>query len=54
MCEATNLAVCVLDWWGVASTSVTLRNAIEGVACMQPSVPLRNAIKDSVYKSTLT
>ena len=32
--EATNLAVRVLGWWGVASTSVPLRNAIKAVVCV--------------------
>jgi len=45
--KATNLAVCVLGWWGVAPTSILLRNAIEGVTCVQTSVLLRNAIKRS-------
>ena len=46
----TNLAVCVLGWQGVATTSVQLRNAIKDVACVQISIPLRNSIKDLVYK----
>ena len=34
----------VLGWWGVAPTSVPLRNAIIGVACAQTLVPFRNTI----------
>ena len=42
--KATNLAVRVLGWWGVAPTSILFRNAIKGVACVQTSVVLRDAI----------
>ena len=34
----------VLGWWGVAPTSVLLRNAIMGVACAQTFVPFRSTI----------
>ena len=34
----------VLGWWGVAPTSVLLRNTIKGVACAQTFVPFRSTI----------
>ena len=49
-CEVTNLAECVLGWWGVAPISTPLRNAIKGVACVQTAVLFRNAIKRSCVK----
>ena len=36
----------------MAPTSIPLKNAIKGVACMQTSVPFR--IKDPVYKKLCT
>ena len=38
-CKATNLAECILGWWGVAPTSVPVRNVIEGVGCVQTFAP---------------
>ena len=37
----TNVAERVLDWQGVVPTSVPLRNAIQGVACVQTSISFR-------------
>ena len=44
----------VLGWWGVAPTSVPLRNAIKDVGYAQTYVTLRNAIKISCYKKLCT
>ena len=43
--NTANLAERVLDWQGVAPTSIPLRNAIKSVACVQTSVPFKNVIK---------
>ena len=40
----STIAGRVLGWWGVAPTSVPLRNAIKGVACAQTFVPFKNTI----------
>ena len=53
--------MCVLGWWGVAlSLSYfkkynlsRFRNVIKGVACVQTSVPLRNAIKISCLQKVV-
>ena len=41
-------------WRDVAPTSVPLRNAIKGVACVQTSIPFWKRLREPVYKKLCT
>ena len=47
--KATNLAVRILGWRGVAPTYVPLENAVKSVASVQTFILLRDAIKKILF-----